>query len=176
MNEILINKIYEIPNYINVCEAKNLLDKYLNKKTERNFTETGQFDDNKFIDQNLADYFYELLDVYTKGKLCDINIYKTNKYIMTAKYQTNEGFSIHTDTGLYFNYKENKGSKFTFLIYLNDDYTGGVTIFYFKENQISIKPKVGKSIKFDMEIPYCGDKIISGDKYWIGCEIISDII
>ena len=65
-------------------------------------------------------------------------------------------------------------SCWTLLIYLNDDYEGGHTIFYddnWKQIE-SISPERGKALLFDIDLWHRGDILVSGTKQWIGCEII----
>jgi predicted 2-oxoglutarate/Fe(II)-dependent dioxygenase YbiX len=102
---------------------------------------------------------------------------------MTAKYKTGDEFGIHTDTGLCYDIENsiysrnfisgNKVPRYTVLIYLNDNFQGGQTIFYndnFKETQVII-PKKGSALIFPMNIFHRGGKV-TGTKYWIGCEFV----
>ena len=50
--------------------------------------------------------------------------------MITAKYLEETEFGLHTDTGIYYNKEENLQGKYTLLVYLNDNYEGGETIFY----------------------------------------------
>lgn len=175
MNCIKYNLIYEIEDIIDNNYVNYLIENYLNKKIDRNFTEVAEFDNNKFIDKQLSEKFFDLVNRHAVNKLGDNTLYGANKYIMTGKYIKNQQFGIHTDTGLYFNLKENVQSKYTLLIYLNDDYEGGETVFYLNDEKIIIKPQKGKAIIFDMQIPHSSNLINNGIKYWIGCEILGNI-
>ena len=89
-------------------------------------------------------------------------------------YRPKTQFGLHTDTGLYYNSKTKDRSKYTVLIYLNDNFEGGHTQFY--DNSFrpvyKIKPKTGSCIIFELDQFHEGLEVINGHKYWIGLELI----
>lgn len=94
------------------------------------------------------------------------------KYVMYAVLEPGQSFPIHTDTGAEFS--EECESKFTVLIYLNDDFDGGKTQF-FDNNFVktcSICPKRGRTLVFDIDLFHAGMSIESGTKLWIGTELV----
>jgi hypothetical protein len=96
------------------------------------------------------------------------------KYVMFAHIQTGQMFGIHTDTGCEFDDASQLYSKYTVLTYLNDDFDGGETIFYddLFEEKVTIKPKKGRTLLFDIEKFHKGNVVLSGEKYWIGTELV----
>lgn len=130
----------------------------------QNFTDVGTFENRKWVDQELADRFVSRL-----GSPC-----RANKLIMSGKYRPGDSFCLHTDTGLYYNSDTGEKTRWTLLVYLNDDFEGGETVFYdesFRETRRVI-PKKGKALVFDIDLWHKGNEVRSGVKYWIGCEII----
>jgi len=153
----------ECSHFINNIHKKPLTNKHC-------FTNSGIFENDMYTDQWQADFFCQKL------KTLDANpdFIKANKLIMTAKYTDGKQFSLHTDTGLYYNRDDRLKSRYTMLIYLNDDYEGGKTSFYtdtFKHTQ-DIIPKAGRCLLFDIDLWHKGCPVTNGTKYWIGCEII----
>jgi hypothetical protein len=65
-------------------------------------------------------------------------------------------------------------TRWALLIYLNDDFIGGHTVFYNDKWSVikTITPKKGMAILFDIDIWHKANKIEEGNKYWIGMEII----
>ena len=167
MNQI----IYELPNFITTDECDVLSEKIIAEHAP-NFTNNGDFINKKWQDATLADKFWNKTGKYNNG----VNIgLGANDLIMAGIYNPGNSFAIHTDTGLYFNMQTNIKTCYTLLIYLNDDFEGGNTIFYNTSDwNISriIKPEKGKAIIFDINLWHSGDKILSGCKKWIGCELI----
>ena len=166
------NGVYTIPNFLNDEEILEYTNIVLHPpKDASNFTDSGIFTNNKFIDTSIANTFYNKLTEYIQPS--DLAL-RANKLIMTGHYTIDQQFSLHTDTGLFYDEKNSEKSRWTLLIYLNDDYEGGNTIFYDDDwNQThSIIPKKGTALLFDIDLWHRGDIIQSGSKYWIGCEII----
>jgi hypothetical protein len=91
-----------------------------------------------------------------------------------SEIKTDQSFVIHTDTGQYFDKKANLCSRYTVLLYLNDNFSGGHTNFYtndFKKT-VSIIPKKNKVLIFDISLFHSGENVFGGTKKWIGTELI----
>ena len=99
-----------------------------------------------------------------------------SKYVMYASILPGQSFPIHTDTGA--EYGPKGESKFTVLIYLNDDFEGGRTIFYddFFQKTAVIVPQKGRTLIFDIDLFHAGEAVLSGNKKWIGTEIVCQSI
>jgi predicted 2-oxoglutarate/Fe(II)-dependent dioxygenase YbiX len=138
------------------------------------FTNNSSNYNNKQINQELANFFHNrLISIDSNFKY---NF--ANKLIMTAKYNHGEQFSIHTDTGLYYDSIKKLKTTNTALIYLNDSFDGGETIFYDDKFNITkkIKPVKGMLIVFDIDQFHSGSPVYNGNKYWIGYEIVGSFI
>ena len=93
------------------------------------------------------------------------------KFIMYSKINPGQQFPIHTDTGCEYG---KLTSRYTVLTYLNDDFEGGHTQFYNSEfkKTVSIVPKRGKTLCFDINLFHAGDEVFKTAKYWIGTELV----
>lgn len=168
--------IYEIEGFLTQQECQQFIEVVKNPPPNSScFTDTGVFSNRKWIDQTTANFFYERLSTFieptTQAK-------RANKLVMTGYYQPGQQFSLHTDTGLYYNRETKEKTRWTLLIYLNDNYEGGHTQFYddnWKETR-DIQPKEGKALLFDIDLWHKGNELFTGEKYWIGCEIIGDML
>ena len=98
--------------------------------------------------------------------------------IMYAQIQPSQRFGIHTDTGCVFDTRQNRYSKFTVLTYLNDDFEGGQTTFYDTNFQksVSITPRKNRTLVFDNDLYHCGEVVASGNKFWIGTELVCEML
>lgn len=170
MNTIIENKIWTISNFLSNNECVKFIEQIANKTGTNPFTNSGYFKNDKYIDEDLASSFFNRI----KDKI-DIDIFRANNLIMTGMYVPGNRFGLHTDTGLYIDYNKKEKSRYTLLIYLNDNYEGGQTQFYSDEFQktAAIQPEKGMALLFDIDLWHQGEEVISGQKYWIGCEIIS---
>jgi|AntRauTorckE6833_2_1112554.scaffolds.fasta_scaffold09850_5 hypothetical protein len=92
---------------------------------------------------------------------------------LTTVYYLNGEMPIHKDK---FNNMPDKTSLFTILVYLNDDYKKGRTIFYpnypktNKENEIALEPKKGRAVLFDINLYHRGE-LIEGEKWAVGGKV-----
>lgn len=160
-------------NFLTHDECNYFIELIKNKNAP-SFTNTGNFINKKWTDLELSNKFYNRLMDITN----DTNFLRPNNLIMAGYYQKEKSFGIHTDTGLYYNTELNQKSRWTLLIYLNDNFDGGETVFYDTNtwNKVcEIKPKIGKALLFDIDLWHSGSPIVDGEKYWIGCEIIGYI-
>ena len=144
---------------------------------ERTFT-YSPFKNGKVVDKEMSTKIYKKLcdaegipDCYKDRKGYSWELKGGSMYIFYAKLLPGQKFPIHTDTGSEFG--EGGESKFTVLTYLNDDYTGGFTQFYnyLFEKTVSIKPKKGRTLIFDIDTFHAGEEV-NGTKYWFGTEIV----
>ena len=168
--------IYELDDFLTLDECNSFIYQIDNSKVKTNFTDSGKFDNKKWVDKQLAEQFYGKLKRYSINQ--GERILRPNNLIMSGKYNVGDLFSLHTDTGLFYDLDAKEKSLWTLLIYLNDNFKGGETVFYdnyWKVDKI-IKPKTGMAILFDIDLWHCGNQVVEGNKYWIGCEIIGKFI
>jgi prolyl 4-hydroxylase len=199
------NIIWKIENFLSHRECDEIIDKsekngfqYLNyRKSERLIA----IDDNanlmKTIKHRLNDKlfnkdFYENKWERPHGFYTDLIDWdkdiKINSCIRINKYNNSE-FKLHRDAQFTESYFVR--SKYTIIIYLNDDYEHGSTCFYVPKHRyphngetieeeilnkeyecIKIKPKKGTVIMFDQKLIHEGLKM-EGTKYILRTDIIA---
>jgi hypothetical protein len=173
-----------------VYTMKNLLlcddvDKYRKKIDDLRMSESRCFASGANFYNGTVKYEYATWDIWTRIK---IRLEQEEKawlprkpgraapYVTFAYYASGQGFGIHTDTGI-LDPSRKEESSYVVLIYLNDDYEGGETVFYdshYKESA-RIKPEKGKAVIFDIDVLHSGEKVITGEKYWIGCDLLTEM-
>ncbi len=164
INNFLSNE--ECDTFIELIESKIIGGVY------NQFSNCAMNFNHKYVDDKLSTYFFNRFMQINKNHM---DVICPNNIIMMAKYQVGEMFDIHTDTGLYYNKNMCLKTRYTLLIYLNDDFNGGETIFFTDHFSVlkTIIPKRGACLIFDIDLWHKGNKIINGTKYWIGCELIA---
>jgi len=166
--------IYELDRFLTNKECDKFIELIDNLRNQKPFTNVGNFSNSISTDMDLANKFYVKLSQYNISD----NILRPNDVITAGKYLPGNSFGLHTDTGLFYDPINKEETRWTLLIYLNDDYVGGSTEFYL--NNLSdkkiIKPEKAKAILFDIDLWHKGNEVISGTKYWIGCEIIGKML
>jgi len=155
-------EIIEIPNLFNsdVCD---LYIRNINNHDRRtSFSHTTMFESNKFYDKNISDHIFNSLKPKIK------NVKGLNPLVLTARYNPGEKSHLHIDTPF------DDKVKYTLLIYLNDNFSGGETNFYTEDFKLirTVKPEKGKGLLFDINLFHQGETVTRGNKYWIGCQVI----
>jgi Large eukaryotic DNA virus major capsid protein/Major capsid protein N-terminus/2OG-Fe(II) oxygenase superfamily len=181
MKQVHTDGIYIIENFL----SKKVCNTFINQitkaeeETSRKFAEVCDFYNHKEINSDLSQFFWtQLKDIipqkYVDAKGKTWNPSKPSEYIATAHYKEGEKFNIHTDTGIHDKDDESIKSKFTTLIYLNSNFRGGETVFFNEKFQetITIKPKTGTLLMFDIDLWHSAMPIRKGEKYWIGLELM----
>lgn len=166
--------IYTYDNFFTPAELEYYIDYVKHPPSDSDaFTDNGYFKNFKVIRQPIADTFYQrLIKFQTEDR--GRPFLRSNHYVMAGHYKEGGQFGLHTDTGLYYNHITKEGSRWTLLVYLNDNFTGGGTTFYTDSGEkiMTIQPKAGTSLLFDIDRWHQGEPVVEGEKLWIGCEII----
>lgn len=144
----------------------------------RNFTEQP-FHNGKIYKPELSTYIFSKIQsylpiIYTDRNQISWEFVGPAPYIFYSKLVATNMFGIHTDTGSVYDEDKKEYSKFTLLIYLNDDFVGGETQFYSHlfEKTVSVIPKTNTTLFFDIDLYHQGNEILEGTKYWIGTELV----
>ena len=169
-------EIFTIPHLFDdkVAEWKE----YVASADVRNRTFTcAEFKNGKMIRPDISGLMWDRMKPYLPETYTDATGQRwkftgTTKYIMYAMIEPNQSFPIHTDTGA--DYSNEAESKFTVLVYLNDDFVGGRTQFYddvFCKTRCVV-PQPGVVVAFDINLFHAGMMVTQGTKYWIGTELV----
>jgi hypothetical protein len=160
-----------IDDILTLDECKILID-FINKGKDIKKIDRGNYGsyfrltmDNK----QLAEEIFERI----KNYLPNDNIYKCcNSYFRLAKYDIGGEFKVHKDG---FN-QDNYGNRshLTLNIFLNDDFEGGETDFFYDDTtfRFSAKPKIGRGALFYSQQFHCGNIVKSGNKYLLRTDIM----
>lgn len=101
-----------------------------------------------------------------------------NSLFRFYKYESNQRFKKHIDGRVRLEKEgQNYESRITFLIYLNEDFEGGQTVFDYKNEKneiekIEIQPKTGTALCFVHEIKHEGKPVPTGTKYVLRSDIM----
>lgn len=155
-------KILEISNIF----TKEMCDTYIqmiNSKSHKvSFSNLTPYETDKFFDSNISTFILKRLNHTTKI------VYNVNPLVLTGKYYPGDKSNLHMDIPF------DNNVKYTLLIYLNDNFNGGETKFYDNDFKLikTIIPEKGKGLLFDINLFHQGTIVTSGNKYWIGCQVI----
>ncbi len=120
-----------------------------------------------FFNQDLANEFWNRMEQFVPEK---VGFYKSiglNEMFRVYKYSKGQRFKMHIDGSFKRNLIEE--SKFSFLIYLNDDFERGETEF---RKLFTVTPKKGMPLVFRHRLRHEGKEIVSGEKYVLRTDIM----
>ncbi len=179
----------------------NEIDKWEKTGTQKTFGTKGYtfYNHTHHLPNETADFFEEIRK-HVPAEIGGWDLVGLTPYIAMAKYTVGQEFGYHKDART--KWRDGCEAKRVVLIYLNDDFEGGETIFKIrklknvepaekksdekvkgkssKKNKPlkprgvlkKFKPKTGHAIYFDPEIVHRGAKISKGVKYWISFELV----
>lgn len=95
-----------------------------------------------------------------------------NDHFRFSKYHPGNEFGIHKD-GINQDTRGNR-SIMTLNIFLNDQFTGGETDFFWNDKSFrySAKPEAGRAALFDSQQYHCGNKVQDGYKYLLRTDVM----
>lgn len=179
MENLILNKDYiEFNNFLSDDDCSKYIE-YIDKLFENNLDEDGLEIDgyNRLRISNVD--LSKIVEDKLREKYNITDIYLGDKWFPT-KYIRDGGLCIHSDGSAY---DENNASLYTLIIYLNDDYSGGRTVFVndydddeiVTENSIYVTPKKGKLLILRQNILHYAEKIENGVKYILRGDIYKPI-
>ena len=117
-------------------------------------------------DHNLANQFWLKLREFHPLKLGNSKAIGLNELFRFYKYSVGQRFKRHRDGSFVRN--ELEFSCYTFMIYLNDDFSGGETEF----EHDTIRPKKGTALLFKHELRHEGKALLEGVKYVLRTDVM----
>lgn len=148
MVEILQNLLtQEELDYINDLINDETKWKWRTTYNQKNDLGEKLWFDSIFVDDNKLKEYYKIITSNGEYELIEtaINIIKSDRQIHNSK---------HKDSG-----------DLSFVTYLNDNFKGGNLIYYDKDLEFSIIPKIGLSVKIYSNTIHRVEPIISGVRF-----------
>ncbi len=172
-------ELFTLDDLFSDDDIRKLNDVVINADSKTRKFADQPFKNGKVIIPELSTLIYDRIYKHLPSYYTDRNgkVWKyvnACKYIMYSEILPGQQFGIHTDTGIEYDEQNNIYSKYTILIYLNDEFGGGYTTFYdnsFKKT-VSIVPRKNRTLIFDLDLYHAGEQVTSGVKRWIGTELV----
>lgn len=120
-----------------------------------------------FKDYELAKEIWETLKQFAPRKVGNSEAVGLNELFRFYRYEPRQQFKKHRDMSYVRNAEE--ASYYTFMIYLNDAFTGGETLF---NNGLAIKPRQGNALVFLHDLEHTGSEVTEGVKYVLRTDIM----
>lgn len=144
---------------------KKYIDDIFSATPDSDGLEIDGYERNKTFNSELSDVIKDILSKYIDTSNCDVF-----PYWFPTRYINGGGLCIHSDGSAY---NETKSSSYTILVYLNEEFEGGRTVFvddYDEEEIVNedskyITPKTGMILLLDQTKLHFAEKVSSGIKY-----------
>jgi hypothetical protein len=131
-----------------------------------------------FDDKPLADALLDRAALWLPKEIDGRQLVRFNERWRFYRYRAGQTFQPHRD-GAYMSFQTYEQSEVTFMIYLNDEMTGGETRFFADADQamqgrpyLSVKPTTGAALVFLHSIWHEGAVVLSGEK----CVLRTDVM
>jgi len=164
--------ICEIPNILTEAECHQWIDRIRSTGTEpapinttRGALIDAQIRNNRrviFDDVECANDLFDRVKDRVPQEIRGMILAGVNERIRCYEYLPGQRFAPHSDGAFIRN--EDERSWYTYIIYLNEEFEGGETVF-FVEPEVVIKPRTGAGLFFQHPIIHEGALVISGIKY-----------
>ncbi|MBX2842294.1 MAG: 2OG-Fe(II) oxygenase [Flammeovirgaceae bacterium] len=119
-----------------------------------------------FEDEELANRLWEKLAPFCPPKIENSVATGLNEMFRFYRYEKEQRFKRHIDGR--FKRSSAEESRITFMVYLNDNYSGGTTKF----DEVSIIPKTGTALCFIHEQKHEGIPLEEGIKYVLRSDVM----
>lgn len=116
----------------------------------------------------LADMLWTRIEEHVPKEFDNYIAIGLNERLRFYRYSTGQHFGAHTDG--YFQRTNVERSFLTLMIYLNDDFRGGETMFLKREKIIA--PKTGTALIFPHHLWHAGLKVESGCKFILRTDVM----
>ena len=171
--------IFEIPNILTEAECRQWIDRIRSTGTEPATINTthgveinAQIRNNRRVIFDDAEWANDLFD-RVRGRIPQeihgMILAGVNERLRCYEYLTGHRFAPHSDGAFIRN--EDERSWYTYIIYLNEGFEGGETIF-FVEPEVVIRPRAGAGLFFQHPIIHEGAMVTSGTKYAVRTDLI----
>ncbi|MFO0660399.1 MAG: 2OG-Fe(II) oxygenase [Polyangiaceae bacterium] len=117
-------------------------------------------------DPERAQELFRRADEFLTRRFRGWNVCGVNERLRFYRYYPGQRFDWHRDGS--FRRNTHEVSFFTYMVYLNDDYEGGRTLFTYQR----IEPKKGSALFFQHDLLYKGDTITHGTKYVLRTDVM----
>lgn len=121
-----------------------------------------------FDDVDLAAELFARIRGAVPGRLFDRRAVGVNERFRCYRYVPGQRFAPHHDGA--FRRSGTERSELTFMVYLNDDFTGGQTAFH--DLDVTVRPKTGMALVFQHQLLHEGCVVTSGAKYVLRSDVM----
>jgi hypothetical protein len=123
-------------------------------------------------DIELATRLWKRAEAFLPARIRNWQAVGFNERFRFYRYDPEQKFAPHWDG--YFQRDSGEQSQLTFMVYLNDDFTGGATKFYLDNGmpRLEVKPERGMALVFVHRQLHEGAPVVQGRKYVLRTDVM----
>jgi predicted 2-oxoglutarate/Fe(II)-dependent dioxygenase YbiX len=124
-------------------------------------------------DPSLADTLWQRLQQFLPPTIEEWRVLGLNERLRFYRYDPGQKFAPHFDG--YFERDNGDRSQLTFMVYLNDEFTGGETRFYGEDRTVpraAVRPECGMALVFAHLQLHEGAPVVRGRKYVLRTDVM----
>lgn len=161
----------ECRDWIELCESEGFDEAPINVGFGKTQIRKSVRNNSRVIidDENLAFEIWQKVREHLPKTLMGRVALGLNERFRFYRYEPGQKFAYHMDG--YYRRENGEQSLLTFMIYLNEDFTGGETTFMNGEGTI-IKPETGMVLVFNHTLFHEGSEVESGQKYVLRSDVM----
>lgn len=122
-----------------------------------------------FDDPEWARELFERVKDQVPQDIHEMSLTGVNERLRCYEYQAGQRFAPHSDGA--FIRDDRERSWYTYMVYLNEGFEGGETVF-FVEPEVTIKPRSGSALIFQHPIIHEGSEVRAGVKYVVRTDLM----
>lgn len=180
MRWLLPDKVFVLETFLDEieCRAMRELDGYepagLTVGRDRYVQAPEVRNNDRLIcdDPALARRLWPRIEPHVPGELDGWRARSLNERFRLYRYAAGQRFAPHYD-GRYTR-DPSEHSKLTFMVYLNEDFRGGETVFYSDSRSeiLRVRPETGMALVFRHAILHEGSSVLEGFKYVLRSDVM----
>jgi predicted 2-oxoglutarate/Fe(II)-dependent dioxygenase YbiX len=171
--------IFELPAVFTAAECDRWIERIQSAGTELATINTkhgnevdSQIRNNRrviFDDPEWAHELFERVKDQVPQEIHEMSLAGVNERLRCYEYQAGQRFAPHSDGA--FVRDDRERSWYTYMVYLNEEFEGGETVF-FVEPEVIIKPRMGSALLFQHPIIHEGSEVRVGVKYVVRTDLM----
>ena len=162
----------ECSDYIEKAELQTFEEAKINMRGQQVMNKMVRNNDRLlFFDEHLAETLWLKIKPYVPETFGVSKAIGLNEMFRIYRYERDQRFKMHRDGS--YERNETEFSILSFLIYLNDNFTGGETEF---RNIATVQPKTGMALLFHHPLRHEGKAIAEGVKYVLRTDVMYKLI
>ena len=122
-----------------------------------------------FDDPEWAHELFERVKDQVPQDIHEMSLAGVNERLRCYEYQAGQRFAPHSDGA--FIRDDRERSWYTYMVYLNEGFEGGETVFLV-EPEVIIRPRAGSALLFQHPIIHEGNEVTAGVKYVVRTDLM----